>query len=901
MGKPDSRRGWKSLALVAIAVIVFSPPKMAAAQIAKFPPPQGATTHTVIPGERYQNGGLSRWFLGAGYRDIWAMPIEIPVLDMDTTYGGLTPVETGGYGQSFTLEFLGADGLEYAVRSLDKDPTRRLAPEFQGTVVAAIVQDQISAFLPSAGLIVDPLLDAAGLLYPRHTLVVVPDDPRLGEFREVYAGLVGMLVDRPQEGPDNTPGFAGSDRVSGTDNFLEHLEEGACNRADAREYLEARLIDMLIGDRDRHAGQWTWARFPEGDGCYVWRPIPEDRDQAFILHDGALMSMYRLARPQQTRFGPDHSSLLGITFNGWELDRQILVELDEPVWATVAEELREELTDEVIDAAVRRLPAGHYELVGEFIAASLKARRETLLPEALAYYRMISRAAEIKVTDRPELAVFEHHDNGNLTLTIRYLEGPRSDAPYFERTFYESTTDEVRLFLQGGDDQVEVIGSSGRIRVRAIGGGGDDRYENRSASSASMTRFYDDRGDNAFVGPATVDESSFERPPSANLVHRYATDWGSVKRIIPDIGYSPDLGLEIGFDASMDRYGFRKVPWASQHGLAAQISTIGPEFDAAWNSRWRESLGRGDFLLRAEYSGGNILRFHGFGNGTEILDEGEVIVGGETIEIDSDFYKVRQSEIVLAPAIEWSWGRWGARAPDEENRPEFRPEVRLGISPVLKHANAPADENEERFIGTLDPQPLGLGSFGQLGLEAWFEVDTRDKAGYPMSGFRLQSLADFWAAAWDAEDSFGGFTGALSGFVTPGGSRRAPTLAVRVGGQKVWGEFPFHQAAFIGGSQTLRGYFKQRYAGDASAFANAEIRLPISQFMLLFPTEFGIHGVADLGRVFYDGDPDDADTWHTGFGGGIWLSLFNRTQTLSATLVQGDDLLGFYLQTGFMF
>ncbi len=80
-----------------------------------------------------------------------------------------------------------------------------------------------------------------------------------------------------------------------------------------------------------------------------------------------------------------------------------------------------------------------------------------------------------------------------------------------------------------------------------------------------------------------------------------------------------------------------------------------------------------------------------------------------------------------------------------------------------------------------------------------------------------------------------------------------------------------------------------------------EVRLPISQFMLLFPTEFGIHGVADVGRVYWPEDPEDADDWHAGFGGGVWVSLFNRTQTLSATLVKGDDLLAFYLQAGFMF
>jgi hypothetical protein len=868
------------------------------AQIAKFPPSPGATTHTIVPGDRYQNGGFQRWLLGGGYRDIWAMPIEIPVLDLDGTHGGLTILETGGFGQSFTLEMLGADGLQYAVRSLDKDPTRRLAPELQGTVVAAIVQDQIAGFLPTAGLVVDGLFEATGLLYASHTLVVVPDDPRLGEFRGDYAGLVGLLVDRPQEGPDGTPGFAGSRQISNTRNFLRRLEEGECDHADAREYLKARLLDMLIGDRDRHAGQWTWARFPTNDGCYVWRPIPEDRDQAFIYNDGFLMSLYRLAIPQQVKFGPNYPSLLGLTWNGWELDRQLLVELDQSVWSEVATEIQTEITDDIIDSAVRRLPPGHYDLVGDFLEMSLRSRRDQLLPEALAYYRMISQAAEIKATDRDELALFEHHENGDLTVSIKYLDGPRSDAPSFTRTFTPDVTDEVRLFLQGGDDRAQVKGAIGRIRVRAIGGGGDDSFENVSDAGGGRTRFYDDRGDNTFEGPAAVDERPFERPPSTNLVHQFALDWGTFRRILPDLGYSPDHGLQFGFLAQMDTHGFRKVPWASRHELFGRISTIGPEIDVEWNSRFRESVGRGDVLLRGSYSGGNILRFYGFGNETQLVDD-------DVVDVSDDFYKVRQAEINVSPALEWSWGRWGARTPvdepAEENNPDFRPEVRLGIGPVLKHASAPLDENEDRFIGTLDPPPLGVGSFGQIGAEAWFEIDTRDKPGYPARGFRLQSVGNLWAPTWDVATTFGGVGGAVSGFVTPGNSTRGPTLALRLGGQKIWGDYPFHEAAFIGGSKNVRGYHRQRYAGDASVFANAELRLPLSQFTLLFPTEFGIHGVADVGRVFFAEDPETANSWHSGFGGGIWLSIFNRTQTISATVVSGGEIVGFYFQTGFAF
>jgi hypothetical protein len=40
----------------------------------------------------------------------------------------------------------------------------------------------------------------------------------------------------------------------------------------------------------------------------------------------------------------------------------------------------------------------------------------------------------------------------------------------------------------------------------------------------------------------------------------------------------------------------------------------------------------------------------------------------------------------------------------------------------------------------------------------------------------------------------------------------------------VWGQVPFQEAAFIGGASTVRGLYSDRYAGDASAYGNAELR-----------------------------------------------------------------------------
>jgi outer membrane protein assembly factor BamA len=134
-------------------------------------------------------------------------------------------------------------------------------------------------------------------------------------------------------------------------------------------------------------------------------------------------------------------------------------------------------------------------------------------------------------------------------------------------------------------------------------------------------------------------------------------------------------------------------------------------------------------------------------------------------------------------------------------------------------------------------------------------------------------------------------------------------VAVRVGGEKIFGDFPFYEAAYIGGPANVRGFRENRFAGDAAAFGNAELRLKLTKIRLVFPWEFGIHGLADAGRVWFDGDDDaaaadsdyDKDKLHTAVGGGIWLSILNRTQTISLSVANSDEETLIYFKAGFHF
>ena len=299
------------------------------------PPAPTQDSVTVVAGEVYAAGVLHRAFMGSGYRELWTTPIRVPVADLGILgAGGLTPVEVGGGTTTQTLHLRGEDGRRYVFRSVDKTP-RELIEDLEGTPTEAIIQDQMSSFHPSAAPVVARLLDAVGVLHPNPVLMVVPDDPRLGEFREQFAGMLVLFEERPDDLPEGGAGFAGSTRIIQTDDLFDELEEDPANRIELRELLKARLVDILVGDRDRSVNNHLWARF-EGGGGYMWRPIPRDRDQSFVRYDGFLKALARRYDYRLVDFGKDYSNTQAVTRNAWDIDRNFLVGLDRVTWlATV--------------------------------------------------------------------------------------------------------------------------------------------------------------------------------------------------------------------------------------------------------------------------------------------------------------------------------------------------------------------------------------------------------------------------------------------------------------------------------------------------------------------------------------------------------------------------------------
>jgi len=350
----------------------------------------------IEPGEHYRAGWFTRLFLGSQWRDLWTTPIKVPVLDLGSFDGGLTPDREGGGLQTKNLRFKSAH-TRWVFRGVDKDPTRVLEPEVRESLLGNLAQDLTSTLNPGGAVVVAPLLQATNVLHATPVFYVMPDDPQLGEFRSSFANLLGMVEERDER---QIPGV---DKVLTTYELFARLEERSDEQVDAQDYLRARLMDIFVGDWDRHVAQWRWVRFEE-EGGRRWRPVPRDRDNAFSRFTGILPSIAEYYTKQLASFSASYPSIEKLTFSGRFTDRRFLVSLQKQEWDAVAADLVTKLTDGVIDDAVHHLPPEMYTKAGAELTQALKARRDQLPRAADKFYRLLAQDVDVRATERSSRA-----------------------------------------------------------------------------------------------------------------------------------------------------------------------------------------------------------------------------------------------------------------------------------------------------------------------------------------------------------------------------------------------------------------------------------------------------------------------------------------------------------------
>ena len=410
-------------------------------------------------GPRYERSAVWNALWGKHYRQWWATPVAAPVLRLHTA--GLVPLQAGGSYQSRTLRLRAADGRQYVLRSVDKDASGALTG-WKRQLLGGLMRDQTSVIEPYGALPAAALAEAAGVFHANPRLVYVPADTALREFKPRFANALYWLEERPDGDQRQTDSFGNAPEVVSTANMLAAIHEQPDERVEARAYLRARLLDVLIGDWSRREDQWRWARFGPAGGTGRYRPIPRDRDQAFFLFDdGALTKLISVFLTKFQSFGPKigKGKVEPLTRTARNLDRTLLAYLTPADFQAVADSMRRRLTDEVLAAALRTGPPATQPLTHERLLPQLRARREQLPAVAAQYFKLLNKEPWLIGTDQAERFVLSDAGDGRLRVRVlsRGADGP--ETLLGEQTYDRKITRQLEIFGLGGDDIFEMEGA----------------------------------------------------------------------------------------------------------------------------------------------------------------------------------------------------------------------------------------------------------------------------------------------------------------------------------------------------------------------------------------------------------------------------------------------------------
>ena len=851
--------------------------------------PASTRTVKITPGERYDRGGLHRMFFGDLWRDAWGTEMEVPVLDISGTEGGLKPTEKGGGNQTTSLRFESSDGREFKFRSVDKDPSSVLDKPLRKTFVRNIMQDMISTQNPAGALIAEPLHDAVDIPNAHAYMLVMPDDPQLGEFREEFAGMLGTMEEHPNEGPDDTPGFMGYGKIIGSEELYEKIREDNDDQVLYADYLKVRLVDMLIGDWDRHMDQYRWGEVEMG-GLNFWRPIPRDRDMAFSRYDGLIPWWAEQNFPEIEGTEENYPNIEDLTWAGKTLDRRFLIPIERSAWDSVTRFVQSRITDSVITVAVARMPleVGPEEL--GWLRTVIRARLDKLDEASDELYELVMQQPELWGSEKDEYVEIDRVDDERVTVTIykRDKEKGEKGELLLQHTFSSDYTDEIRLMLLDGDDKVVLRGEVGSsITVKIDGGDGADEYVDESKvrgflldilpiPDAETSTYIYDSGKKTQItpGPGTVyndDEFPEWDNDTAAWMPPYR-DYGDDWRWTPWLSYDSDDGLFVGLRPSLTVYGFREEPYASEMTFGVGYAFGSQAFKADFTGDFRAALPNARVKVNLWASELEILNYFGLGNNTP-FDQGLD---------DAGFYDISQRQFLA---------RVDVQVPEESS---FRAYIgaegtytrtKLSLSPIL---------DSLRPYG-VDPTALVAGRAGVV-------FDTRDVARAPSKGVYVTLNGKYTPELLDNRSAYVTTEVDARTYLTFGFPQRT-TLALRVAGKKIFSDsaaFPYFEAAYLGGKKSLRGYESDRFAGDMAILGASELRVQLFRHNLIAPGAVGITGLAEIGRVYLEGET--SDEWHHTYGGGLFFSFVEPHNVLVLSVTQSEERdFGLFVKFGHAF
>lgn len=805
----------------------------------------------VVAGSEYDISGMAEIFLGKHWRDLWTTPFEANIINLEKYAGGLTPSKRGGGMQTKSLRFKGGDGKVYKFRSIDKDPSKILPPDLQNTIIADAFQDQISTSNPFSSLIVASMLKQLGIINAVPEIVFMPDDDRLGEYKKDFGNVLGTIEENPEDSEEGEKGFGESDKITKSFKLYTKLEKDNDVKVDPVEFLKARMFDLMIGDWDRHSDQWVWAGFKE-DGKLIYKPIPRDRDQAFCLYDGVIPFFVGEYVTQIEGYGKNYPRIYDLSWNGRYVDRRFLPEATKKQYDSIAVLIQKNISDDIIKNAVKKLPQNLYKKEGAYLTSMIISRKNQLRDIVDEYYELINQTSDVYASDKSEFIEINNIGDDKVEVKMYKLDKNTSEKkgePFFQKVFDDEYTDEIRIYLNEGKDILEVKGEDNSdINIRVIK---DKQKLKIKGNSDNSIDFYADKR------------------PKKDLKERYepaVEDRGTEWRFTPIFNYDTDNGLELGGGPVLYKYGFMTKPYVYRMELVGSYAFNAESYNFKYYGDFYSIIHNKRINLAIEQTQLGITRYFGEGNETPYSDSLQ----------DIKYYNVQQELFRVATTFYFPFGK--------------KSEVRL--TPFYKHANVSYDQNT--LLGQ-DSTTYGIGRLSFAGINTIVQYDSRDNTMEPYSGIYAQALGNWTPNLFENNFGFGKAGLDLRAYVSTD-TVKGVTFAFRAGGGKVWGDFPFYESVFLGGANSLKGFSRERFAGDGVLLGETEIRMGIGRVNIIVPGTLGFSLFGGTGRVFLNGE--ESKRWHSSFGATLWITYLQRAMNVGVTVAKSDEGYKVFIGSG---
>ncbi len=806
-----------------------------------------------------------KFLRGNAYRKAWSEQIKIPVLWLDDVHGGLIPLQLGGGNQTRSLRLENTNGEQYVLRSIDKKVSSVLPPALRGTFAENIVQEGIASSHPYGPLVIPRLAMAAGVYYTNPSIVYVPRQAALGISNEDIGDGVYLFEERPGGNTSVFDNFGNTEETFNTLDVIDMVSQSHKHAVDQKAALRARLFDNWLGDWDRHDDQVRWASFKEND-VTVYRPIPRDRDQVFFKNDGFLdyLGSRPYFNPALRRFDEKTDYLPGLIWAGKYFDRSFLHELTEEDFVAGAKQLQANLSDAVIDAAFLGWPRQIDALDGKEIRSILRKRRDHLVEDARQYYKLLSKEVAIPGTDDQDIFTISAPDDDHINITVDRLSGNGTLHRFYTRSFSDDVTKEIQLFGLDKDDTFRFEGEGNpSVLLRLVGGNGDDQLINESRHLRTIA--YDVPEGMYFSGEPVA--MRLNNKPLNNTYDR--TDWSLNRSFhFPSPAYFTDEGLGLTYNFWWTRHGFRSDPFKSRHALSVSYFFNTRAFIGRYSGEWLHAFGDLDLGLNAFVTGPTFTQYY-YGLGNTYVDYGE----------KQKYHIVKGSQIQFSPSLGFRFG-FGSR---------------VFLSPSYQYLDLEDSHDEPRFVYEPFLSHLMPDDFGKrhyVGLSLGYQFERLDNISFPSRGADLELSVGGRASLTEPSIKHG--------LLSAGGTLYIPfdvsgtlVLATHIQADKILGDYEedyeFFHALTFGGPDKLRGFRRDRFAGDARVYQTTDLRLKLFQARGMIPFSLGLYGSFDYGRVWFEDEDASIDKLHTAFGGGLFIVPFGLTAFRLGYMVGEDD------------